>query len=163
MYAIRSYYASQLEGSEALHFLGIPIIFINYSSSVIPIIFAAWVSCQLERRVDALLHSAVRTFLTPLICLVITVPLAFLLLGPTATWLSQLLADGYKMAYELSPPVAGLIMGAGWQIFVIFGLHWGFVPIIINNFAVNGADTLMPLLLPAVMGQVGATLSYNFV
>jgi len=155
---MEAFQASQLEGVEPLHFLGVPIIFINYSSSVIPIIFASWVSCWLEKRVDALLHSAVRTFFTPLICMVITVPLTFLLLGPAATWLSQLLADGYKLAYELSPLVAGLIMGAGWQVFVIFGLHWGFVPIIINNFAVNGADTLMPLLLPAVMGQVGATL-----
>jgi len=154
---MEAFQASQLEGVEQLHFLGVPITFINYSSSVIPILFAAWVSCQLEKRIDALLHNSVRTFFTPLICLIICVPLTFLLLGPAATWLSQLLAGIYQVAYELSPLVAGLIMGACWQVIVIFGVHWGFTPIILNNFAVNGSDTLLPLLLPAVMGQVGAT------
>ena len=45
-----------------------------------------------------------------------------------------------------------------WQVCVIFGLHWGLVPLMINNLSVLGRDTMVPLLLPAVMGQVGATL-----
>jgi len=155
---MEAFRASQFEGDEPLHFFGVPIAWFNYSYSVIPILFAAWVSCRLEKRFDALFHSVVRIFFTPFICLVVTVPLTFLLLGPAATWLSQMLAESYKVAYEFSPLVAGLIMGAGWQVFVIFGLHWGFVPIILNHFAVYGSDTLAPLLLPAVMGQVGATL-----
>lgn len=49
-------------------------------------------------------------------------------------------------------------MGAIWQICVIFGLHWGLVPIMLNNLANFGHDTLLPLLMPAVLGQAGATL-----
>lgn len=41
---------------------------------------------------------------------------------------------------------------------VIFGLHWGLVPLMINNLAVLGHDSMLPMLLPAVMGQVGAAL-----
>jgi hypothetical protein len=36
-------------GAAVEHFLGIPVTFINYSSSVIPIILASWVCCWLER------------------------------------------------------------------------------------------------------------------
>ncbi|HKN05908.1 MAG TPA: PTS beta-glucoside transporter subunit IIABC [Buttiauxella sp.] len=140
------------------YFLGIPITFINYSSSVIPIIFAAWVSCWLEKHFNKLLPSAVRNFFTPLFCLAITVPLTFLLIGPAATWLSQILAHGYQAIYAFAPWLAGGFMGAVWQICVIFGLHWGLVPLMINNLSVLGYDTMVPLLLPAVMGQVGATL-----
>ncbi|WP_151992791.1 PTS beta-glucoside transporter subunit IIABC [Buttiauxella massiliensis] len=140
------------------YFLGIPITFINYSSSVIPIIFAAWVSCWLEKHFNKLLPSAVRNFFTPLFCLAITVPLTFLLIGPAATWLSQTLAHGYQAIYAFAPWLAGGFMGAVWQICVIFGLHWGLVPLMINNLSVLGYDTMVPLLLPAVMGQVGATL-----
>ena len=145
-------------GALSEHFLGIPITFINYSSSVIPIIFAAWVSCWLEQQCNKVLHPAVKNFFTPLLCLAVVVPLTFLLIGPTATWLSQLLAYGYQAIYIFAPWLAGAVMGAIWQVCVIFGLHWGLVPLMINNLSVLGYDTLAPLLLPAVMGQIGATL-----
>ncbi|MEB7887309.1 PTS beta-glucoside transporter subunit IIABC [Serratia fonticola] len=150
--------AAQLPGAQPEYFLGIPITFINYSSSVIPIIFAAWVSCRLEPLFNRVLHSALRNFVTPLMCLVITVPLTFLLIGPAATWLSLMLANGYQAIYAFNPIVAGAFMGAAWQVCVIFGLHWGLIPLMLNNMSVFGRDTLSPLLLPAVMGQVGATL-----
>lgn len=145
-------------GSPPLHFFGIPMILINYSSSVIPIIFAAWFSCLIERVVHNRLPGAVRNFTTPLICLAIVVPITFMLIGPVATWVSQMLAAGYLHAYSFSPTFAGAFMGAFWQVCVIFGLHWGLVPIMLNNLAVHGADTLLPLLMPAVLGQAGATL-----
>lgn len=150
--------ASSQAGAVTEYFLGIPVTFINYSSSVIPIIFAAWVSCWLEKQGNKLLPSAMRNFFSPLFCLAITVPLTFLLIGPVATWLSQMLANGYQAIYALAPWLAGGVMGAMWQVCVIFGLHWGLVPLMINNLSVLGHDTMMPLLLPAVMGQVGATL-----
>ena len=34
-------------------------------------------------------------------------------------------------------------MGGFWQIFVMFGLHWGLIPLIINNFTVLGYDTMI--------------------
>lgn len=145
-------------GGATEYFLGIPITFINYSASVIPIIFAAWASCRVEKYSNKWLPSAVRNFFTPLFCLAITVPLTFLLIGPAATWLSQMLAHGYQAIYVFAPSLAGAVMGAIWQVCVIFGLHWGMVPLMINNLSVFGHDTLLPLLLPAIMGQVGACL-----
>ncbi|MFG1172473.1 PTS beta-glucoside transporter subunit IIABC [Erwiniaceae bacterium CAU 1747] len=145
-------------GAAPLHVLGVPVILINYSSSVIPIIFAAWFSCLVERTVHTRLPGAIRNFTTPLLCLVITLPLTFMVIGPAATWLSHLLADGYLAIYQFSPTFAGAFIGAFWQVCVIFGLHWSLVPIMINNLSVFGSDTLLPLLMPAVMGQAGATL-----
>ena len=139
-------------------FLGIPIVFINYTGSVIPIIFASWASCLLEKRVNTVLPSSIRNFATPLICLIVIVPATFLIIGPAATWIGYGLAAAFQFIYAGSSLVAGAVMGACWQIFVIFGLHWGFVPIIFNNFAVANQDPLLPLLVPAVLGQVGAVL-----
>lgn len=145
-------------GGGAEHFLGIPVTFINYSTSVIPIIFAAWMSCWLEKWSNRWFPDAVKNFFTPCVCIGITVPFTFLLIGPAATWLSQGLAHSYQYFYSVAPWLAGGIMGAIWQVCVIFGLHWGLVPLMINNITVFGSDSMVPLLLPAVMGQVGAAL-----
>jgi PTS system beta-glucosides-specific IIC component len=148
----------QQQQGNSLTFVGIPLDVLNYSASVIPIIFAAWVSSLIERWVHPRSPTAVRNFTTPLCCLLITVPLTFLAIGPAATWLSRMLAEGYLWIYSLSPMIAGAVMGAIWQVCVIFGLHWGLVPIMLNNLANFGHDTLLPLLMPAVLGQAGATL-----
>ena len=155
---IAAFNASQQSGAMMDAFLGIPVTWFNYSASVIPIILAAWVSCWLEKQSTRLLPASMKNFFAPLICLSITVPLTFLVIGPLATWLSQLLANGYQWIYALAPWLAGAAMGALWQVCVIFGLHWGLVPLMINNLAVLGHDSMLPMLLPAVMGQIGAAL-----
>ncbi|QIZ50847.1 PTS beta-glucoside transporter subunit IIABC [Dickeya zeae] len=155
---IAAFSAAQAPDHPILHFLGLPITFINYSSSVIPILFASWVSCKLEKPLNHWLHANIRNFFTPLLCVAISVPLTFLVIGPSATWLSQMLSGGYQWLYGLNSMLAGAVMGAFWQVCVIFGLHWGFVPLMLNNLSVMGHDTLLPLLTPAVMGQAGATL-----
>lgn len=142
----------------SLNFLGLPLELMNYSSSVIPIVFAAWIASNVERFVQPLIPTAIRSFSVAFVSLVVTVPLTFLAIGPASLWLSKIIAEGYLGLYGLSPMIAGAIVGAFWQVCVIFGLHWGLVPVMINNFANFGHDTLMPLLLPAVMGQAGATL-----
>lgn len=156
--SIGAFNAAQQTGALPLDFVGIPIVFINYSSSVIPIILAAWVSSHLERRCNRLLPAAVKNFLTPLLCLCLIAPMTFLLIGPVATWLGRLLAEGFQTLYGLAPMLAGAALGGLWQVLVIFGLHWGLVPLMYNNLSLLGYDTMGALLLPAVMGQVGATL-----
>lgn len=143
---------------ETATFFGVPIVFINYASSVIPIICSAWFCCWLERQCDKIMPSAVKSFFTPLICLAVTVPLTFLAIGPLATALSQLLADGFQFVYKAVPWLAGGLLGALWQVCVIFGVHWGLIPLMMNNMAVLGQDPMLVILLPAVFGQVGAAL-----
>ncbi|MDF7671422.1 beta-glucoside-specific PTS transporter subunit IIABC [Orbaceae bacterium ESL0721] len=140
------------------YFLGIPINYINYSSSVIPIIFSAWITSITEKLLNYVIPTLVKTFLIPLGCLIIVVPLTFLIIGPITTELARAVADGYQFIHELSPLVAGAFIGGFWQVLVIFGLHWGIVPISINNLTLLGYDSIMPLLLPAVFAQCGAVL-----
>lgn len=144
---------------ESLSFLTVPVVLMSYASSVIPIILAAYVSSKVETFFNKHTHEAVRNFTTPMMALLIVVPLTFLAIGPVATYASQGLAGGYSFLYELSPVVAIAFIGAFWQVLVMFGLHWGLVPIIINNLAVVGMDTIVVGVLMATFGQVGATLA----
>lgn len=141
---------------DPLHFLGIKIVLINYSSSVIPIILAVWVQSYVERWFRSFIHESVRNILVPMFALLIVIPLTFLAFGPVGSMISEGLASGYTWLYNLSPLVAGAIAGAFWQVFVIFGVHWGFVPIMLSNIATLGQDTMLPILSAAVLSQAGA-------
>lgn len=156
---LQAFEKAQSPDNPVLHFLGMPITFINYTSSVIPIIFSAWLCSLLEKRLNRWLPSAIKNFFSPLICLVVITPLTFLVIGPVSTWLSEMLALAYQFLYNTVPWLAGAVMGGLWQVFVMFGLHWGLVPLCINNFTVLGYDTMLPLMTPAILAQVGAALA----
>ncbi|WP_340399260.1 beta-glucoside-specific PTS transporter subunit IIABC [Paenibacillus sp. FSL H8-0079] len=145
-----------VSGTENLNFLGIPIILVSYTSSVIPIILAVWAQSYVEKWFNSLIHQSLRNILVPMLSLLIIIPLTFLAFGPVGNLISEGLAVVYTWTYNLSPLLAGSIAGAFWQVFVIFGVHWGFVPVMLSNIATIGYDTMLPMLSAAVIAQVGA-------
>lgn len=145
-----------------LNFLGVPVVLAQYSSTVIPSIVAVYVMSKLQHFTESKLHESVRNILAPFISLIIMVPLTLIVVGPITTYLSDLLAKGYMEAYNFSPILSGLLIGALWQVLVIFGLHWGMVPIMMNNVSKFGRDTLSAMIVPAIGGQTGAALAVFF-
>ncbi|MEE2570324.1 beta-glucoside-specific PTS transporter subunit IIABC [Pseudarthrobacter sp. J64] len=141
---------------EPVSFAGIPMVLMNYTSSVIPIIVAVWLQGYLERFLLKFLPSAIRNFMTPLLTIAIMVPLTLLTVGPITTYASQGISAGITAIFGFAPWLAGAIMGGFWQVFVLFGMHWGFVPIMTNDLATTGYSLLMGPLVPAVLAQAAA-------
>ncbi|MBC1417946.1 beta-glucoside-specific PTS transporter subunit IIABC [Listeria fleischmannii] len=140
-------------------FLGIPVILMSYSSSVIPIIIATWFASKVEKLARKVIPDVIKTFIVPFVTLLIVVPLTFMVIGPVATWAGQLLGAGTIWVYDLSPVIAGLILGGFWQVFVIFGLHWGLIPIAINNLTQLHYDPILAMSFGASFAQIGAVLA----
>lgn len=143
---------------EALTFLKIPVVLVSYTSSVIPIIIAVYALSKLEKVLKKIVPAVCRTFLTPLVSLAVMVPATYLVIGPVADTAGKLLASGYTGLVALNPVIAGGILGLIWPAAVMFGVHWGFVPIVMNNIAEYGRDTLFTITGPNNMAQAGATL-----
>lgn len=137
-------------------FFGIPVVLMSYSSTVIPIIISVIVMSFLERWLNKVIHQSVKNFITPLLLLVIMVPLTLIAFGPFGVYVGNAIASALVAAFGFSPLLAGAVMGAGWQLFVIFGVHWGLVPIFINNVAVHGRDGIKPAATASVFAQTGA-------
>ncbi|WP_160674899.1 beta-glucoside-specific PTS transporter subunit IIABC [Clostridium sp. C8-1-8] len=148
-----------IESGVNLTFLGIPVILMDYSSTVIPIILAAYVGAKIEKGFKKVIPDVVKTFLVPFCTLLVIVPLTFIVIGPIATWAGKLLGAATLGIYNLSPIIAGLFIGAFWQVFVIFGLHWGLVPIAINNMAVLKHDPVLATTFAASFAQTGVVLA----
>lgn len=148
----------------SLDFFGIPVILSasGYTSSVIPILLAIYVQSKFEPLVKKVVPQALQLIFVPLIVLLVMVPVTFIVLGPIGTVIGNALGSVFGTVYGFSPIVAGLIMGGLWQVFVMFGMHWGFVPIMMLNIADMGYDYLAPMLLAAVIAQAGASLAVAF-
>lgn len=140
-------------------FFNIPIKLIPYKSSVFPVILAAWFYSLLERNFNKIMHDSFKKFISPLLGIIITVPLTFALIGPVVAFLCNIVASGIIYVYELNSVIASMILAGLWQIMVVFGIHWGLVPFAINNITVYQQDFMLPILFPAVFAQVGAVLA----
>lgn len=144
----------------ALKFLGIPVVLTNYANSIFPIILASWVTAKVEKFWKKVIPDVISMMFVPFLTLIIVIPVTFLAIGPVMTVVSNGLAAGTQALWGFSPIVAGIILGAFWQVIVIFGLHYAFIPILINNIATNGVDPINAVLGMTVMALVGAGLGY---
>jgi len=141
-----------------LEFLGIPVILTNYGTSVIPIVMATALAAPVERFFKRILPDTINKILSPFFTIALVAPLALLVVGPLATWIGALIGKGVLSVYNLSPVIAGVLLGGLWQVLVMFGLHWGLVPIHILNVTNMGHDPIIILVLGTVFGQMGAVL-----
>ncbi|WP_433581432.1 beta-glucoside-specific PTS transporter subunit IIABC [Paenibacillus amylolyticus] len=148
-----------IESPIHITFLGIPVILMSYSTSVIPIIIATFFAVKIERFFKNIIPKVVSTFLVPFFTLLVIVPATFILIGPVSTWAGQLIGAGATGIYDLSPVVTGLLIGGLWQVFVLFGLHWGLVPVMLLNLSTSGADPVIAMSFAASFAQIGAVLA----
>lgn len=148
-----------LVGKPSIDFFGIPVVAANYTATVLPILLVVVVQKFLEPFFNKIWHESVRNILAPLCLLVVIVPLTMLVVGPVSSILSNGLATAIVSLNKSVPVLAGMILGGFWQVFVIFGVHWALVPVMMNKIALYGTDPMMPILLPAVLAQAGAAFA----
>ena len=140
-------------------FIGIPLVIMSYTSSVLPIIVAVWVQGYVERLCNNCIPSSFRNFMTPWITVLVMVPLTLLTIGPVTTIIANGIASGVKWLFVVAPVVGGLVIGGFWQVFVMFGLHWGLVPIMTQEITSNGYSLIYGPIEAAVMAQAASTLA----
>ncbi|WP_295826601.1 beta-glucoside-specific PTS transporter subunit IIABC [uncultured Microbacterium sp.] len=145
-----------LNGQPDITFFGIPVTMVSYVSSVIPIIVIVWLQSHAERFLLKVLPGAVKRFLTPMIVVAIAVPLVFLAIGPLSSLIGGGLAAGIGWVFQTLPWLGGAIMGGLWQVFVIFGLHWGLVPLFQLEYQTTGQIFLLGPVFAAVLAQAAA-------
>ena len=136
------------EMSYYLTFFGIPVIMpaSGYTSSVVPIILAVAIAAPIEHWLKKVIPDAIKLFVVPFVTLIVMVPLTYLLIGPIASILCSILSLIFNVIYGI-PVVGGIIggvlIGAFWQVLVIFGLHWGLVPLAMINYGLLGYDFIL--------------------
>lgn len=131
------------ESTVTTTFMGIPVLLMNYASTVIPAILAVFFGAKVEKFFKKVIPDLVKTFLVPALTLLVTVSVTLLAVGPVATWISDLIGALFMGVYEISPVLTGALVGGLWQVLVMFGLHQGITPIMINNLMANGYESVI--------------------
>lgn len=142
-------------------FLKIPVLLPSggYTSTVVPIIVAAFFAVKLQKLLEKVIPDVVKMFFVPLFTLTIIVPLTLLVIGPVTGILCALVSQLFTTIFSVNGLIAGAILGGVFQLFVIFGLHWGLTPLALTSMAAYGYDNIIPTAMPAAFVQTATVLA----
>ncbi|WP_440897668.1 beta-glucoside-specific PTS transporter subunit IIABC [Amphibacillus sp. Q70] len=139
-------------------FIDIP--FLNYSSSVIPIILGVWLLSYVEPAVKKVVPKPVSIMFTPMITLIVVILSTLIVLGPLGNYIGEILAIAISWLFDNAGIIAGLLMGATMPLIIMTGMHYALFPLVFNNFALLGHDKMLnPVALVTNVAQSGAAFA----
>lgn len=133
--------------------------YVAYTYSIFPMILAAWLVKKLEAWLKNWIPTYIQALFVPILTIGLVVSITFLITGPVITWLSLALANGLQSLLSLNAPLFGAVINGFYQLLVIFGLHWGIIPIYVNDFATLGYSYLSAMVSVTIVAQGGAALA----
>lgn len=138
---------------QPITFMSIGLTSVFYPYSVIPALFMTWIMSFVERWVDKIVPSVTKNFLKPMLILLITAPLAILLIGPLGIWIGDGISQIVYGIHDRLGWLSVALMGAMWPLLVMGGMHHVFTPTVVQNIAQTGQENMVK---PA---ELGANLS----
>ncbi len=137
-------------------FMGIPVVLMKYSGTLVPAIIAVLVYSKLEKLLKKFIPKSIELFALSFAALIIMVPLCVIVIGPVGVYLANGIGDFVNFMSAQNGLLTGLIIGGGWTLLVMIGIHWGVAPIMINNISTYGYDFIRPMVAAATFGSAGA-------
>ncbi len=137
---------------------GIPLIIKDYNSTILPAIFIVWIASKVHKALSNALPALVSSFLSNILTLFICGILGLVIVGPVMTILSNIVAQIILALISIQPALAGLVIGTFWSLLVMFGLHWGIIPLWFLNVSTYGYDFINPLVYAGGCAIAGAVL-----
>lgn len=150
--------AGLAEGAAPMHFLGLPVPFVKYASSSIPIILTVLVLSFVYPLIDRCIPKVLRLVFSPMIVMLVMAPLTLVVIAPAASYLSKGLVMIVKFLYDLSPAVAGAIIGGTRMLVVLTGMHMSLGAICIENLNQFGYDFLLPMNTMGTLALFGVCM-----
>ena len=145
---------------EPVSLFGIPVTAANYPYSILPAIIMAWVLSKVEKAVDRITPAITKTFLDPMLIVLICAPIALWIVGPAGAIAGDALSGALVWIQENLGWLAVGIIGGIYPVLVLFGLHHVLTPIAIASLSSLGFETIvMVAQLGANLAQGGASMA----
>ena len=152
--------AAAREAGTGIALFGIPVQLVSYASSVIPIILTVWLQSYVEPFVRKHCFEAGRMIFVPMITTLVCGIAAFCALGPIGMWVGNGLGAFFDLLNNYVPWLVPTLMGAFTPLLVMCGMHYGIIPMGIQQLAATGVDTIAgPGMLVSNVAQGGSSLA----
>ena len=137
---------------------GIPLVLLNYYVQVLPSIPIIWFASKVQKFFQGILPELIRGIFTNVFTLLLASLAGLLVIGPVTTILANAVAVGIQAFLGFSPILAGFVVGTFWSLLVMFGLHWGIIPLWFTEMSAVGYSTLNPLNFAGCGAIMGACI-----
>lgn len=134
-------------GMPCTYLFGLPVVCSAYTSSVLPMLLMAPVMKWAEDFADKISPNLLKSFLQPLLFIVICLPCALYVLGPVGSLAGNLLSGIFLAMYEAVPWLTIAVLSALMPFIVITGMHYALVPLMLNNFVAVGYDVIVAVTM----------------
>ncbi|WP_265456088.1 beta-glucoside-specific PTS transporter subunit IIABC [Enterococcus sp. HY326] len=149
-------------GISSLSFFGLPILLVNYKSTIIPIILSVWVMSYVYKFVNRLIPDMFKVLFVPMIVLFIMVPFELIVIGPFGSYVGQWIAQAVSWLYSTNGVIGAFLFGTFRPLLIILGMHYAITPINTQLIAEYGYSVISPANLTGNLAQAGAGLAVFF-
>ncbi|MDR1033584.1 MAG: glucose PTS transporter subunit IIA [Bifidobacteriaceae bacterium] len=144
---------------------GIPVVATNYLSSIMPIIIVIAFAAPLERFFRKVLPDVIKNFFTPFCVMLISTIAGLIVIGPIISLLMKWVGDGMAFLVGVQPILFAVVVGAMWQVFVMFGVHMAVIlPAMMNlmNPEIGFDNTVLVGTFPVSFAQTAVLIALWF-
>lgn len=153
-------FTTWVTSGDPISFIGVPIQGVSYAASVIPALLTVWLMSYIEKGVDKITPKSLKIILNPTLVLLITAPLALIIIGPLGNYAGLGLAWFIKLLSGQLGFVMVALLAAGMPFIVMTGMHHALTPIFVASFAATGTESLILVAqICANLAQSGATMA----
>ncbi len=122
---------------------GIPCALRNYSSTIVPMILATWCMSYVERFFKKYIPDFLSTVFTPLLTILIMIPLTFCFFGPVGYWLGDLVGAALNGLHDVAGPIGFALVTALWSVLLTCGMHLVLITLAFVNIMEAGSDNFV--------------------
>lgn len=156
-------FVNAVSAGESMMIFGVNIPMYTYSSTIFPALLGVWLLSYVYKLFDKIIsYGPIKLLLVPLLSILVTVPLVYLVVAPLGNWGSEILGGGIEWMLNTLGPIAGLIIGFFYPILVLTGLHQGMSAIQIMEVSTFGYTLLLAVALFHNFAEAGASFGVAF-
>ena len=145
-------------GMPCTYLFGLPVICATYTSSVLPMLLMAPVMKWAEDFADRVSPNVLKSFLKPLLFIIICIPCSLYVLGPLGNVIGNVMSNVFVAMYNAAPWLTVGVLSAIMPFIVMTGMHYALVPLMFNNLATIGYDVIVAVtMFCSNIAQGGAT------
>lgn len=148
--------------AEGAAFMSFNVENIAYASQVFPAILTVLFYAQMEKLFTRFSLKSIRIFFVPMMSLLITVPVALLILGPLGYNVGTVFSSAIVALYNQFGWLATAILAAILPLMVVTGMHKAMIPYAVSSMSELGMELLyLPASLAHNIAESGACFAVS--